>query len=263
MSKRILLAAVVLSSILNLAHAAEPNQPSLIGEKKLTVMLDLTYTSKWLSKGVEAYGSKGGLFKTIDVEFYGTGLGLNVTHRNATSSGYVDQQRIDYRPYYKGSLFADTPYLMKYDISVGYESYTGLDRHKANTTYEWIYAFSWPKLLPFNLVPSYIAHYEYPAFSGEANSENCGWVHRFLLSRDCNLFDLPKPINLSSEFAYYDNLGNRGSDWGYATFGASTKLNITKQLVFVPGLYHQVTMDKRVSPHKDITYTMLSMRYTF
>lgn len=256
----ILLAVGISLSIVNFTYAAEEKK---LEEKKLGVTLDLTYTSKWLSKGIEAYGSKGGLFKTIDLDFYGTGFGLNITHRNATSSGYVDQQRIDYRPYYKGSLFDDTRFLTKYDLSVGYESYTGLSRHKANTTYEWVYAFSWPKLLPGGLVPSYIAHYEYPAFSGDANHNNVGWVHRFLLGYGLNIPELPNPLNLSTEVAYYDGLANRVSDWAYFTAGISTKLNITKGLAFVPGLYHQVTFDDSISKHKDITYTMLSMRYVF
>ena len=232
-------------------------------EGKLGVTLDLTYTSKWLSKGIEAYGSKGGLFKTIDIDLYGTGFGLRVTHRNATSSGYVDQQRIDYRPYFKGSLFEGTGYLTKYDISVGYESYTGLSPHKANTTYEWINSFSWPNLLPCGLVPGYIFHYEYPAFSGEANRKNVGWVHRFLLGYALNVPELKNPLKLSTEVAYYDGLANRVSDWAYFTAGISTKFDITDNLSFVPGLYHQVTMDDSISKHKDITYTMLSMKYKF
>jgi len=253
--RKTLLIALILLNTANLVYAED--------EKKLGVSLDLTYTSKWLSKGVEAYGSKGGLFKTIDVDFYDTGFGLNITHRNATSSGYVDQQRIDYRPYYKGLLFDGTSYLTKYDLSVGYESYTGRSRHKANTTYEWVFAFSWPKLLPYGLVPGYIGHYEYPAFSGDANRKNVGWVHRFLLGYDMNVPELQNPVKLSTEVAYYDGLGNKVSDWGYFTAGISTKFTITKNLAFVPGLYHQVTMDDSISKHKDITYTMLSMKYKF
>lgn len=255
MGKRILLAVVILLSTVNLVRAE--------GEKELGVTLDLTYTSKWLSKGIEAYGSKGGLFKTIDIDLYGTGFGLRVTHRNATSSGYVDKQRFDYRPYFKGSLFNDTRYLTQYDISVGYESYTGLSPHKANTTYEWINSFFWPNLLPYGLVPGYIFHYEYPAFSGDANRQNAGAVHRFLLGYDMNVPELKNPLKLTTEVAYYDGLANRVSDWAYFTAGLSTKYNITKNLAFVPGLYHQVTMDDSISPHKDITYTMLSMKYKF
>jgi len=232
-------------------------------EKKLGVTFDLTYTSKWLSKGIEAYGSKGGLFKTLDVDLYGSGFGIRVVHRNATSSGYVDQQRFDFRPYYKGSLFDGTRYLTKYDISVGYEYYTGLSRYKANTTYEWIYAFSWPELLPYNLVPSYIAHYEYPAFSGRANRNNVGWVHRFLLGYDMNVPELQNPLKLTTEVAYYDGLANRPSDWAYFTVGLAGKFDITENLSFVPGIYHQTTMDRAISQHKDITYTKLSMKYRF
>lgn len=250
-----LLIVVISLVAVNFAYAEE--------KKELGVTLDLTYTSKWLSKGVEAYGSKGGLFKTIDIDFYGTGFGLRVTHRNATSSGYVDSQRIDYRPYYKGSLFEDTSYLTKYDISVGYESYTGLSRHRANTTYEWIGAFSWPKLLSYGIVPGYILHYEYPAFSGKANRKNAGAVHRFLLGYDVSVQNLPNPLKLTTEVAYYDGLGNRVSDWAYFTAGIQTKFDITDNLTFVPGLYHQLTMDDSISKHKDITYTMLSMKYKF
>ena len=253
--KRILLVVAVLFAVANFSYAEE--------KKELGVSLDLTYTSKWLTKGVEGYGSKGGLFKTIDVDFYGTGFGIKVTHRNATSSGYVNSQRFDYRPYYKGSLFEDTGYLTKYNLSVGYEHYTGLSRHKANTTYEWVAAFSWPKLLSCGLVPSYIAHYEYPASGGNANRKGAGWVHRFLLGQNVNVPELPNPVKLTAEAAYHDGLGNKTNDWAYFTTGISTKFNITDNLAFVPGLYHQITMDDSISRNKDITYTMLSMKYKF
>lgn len=255
MDKKILLVAVVLFGVATFACAEE--------EKELGVTLDFTYTSKWLSKGVEAYGSKGGFFKTVDVDFYDTGFGIRITHRNATSSGYVDQQRFDFRPYYKGKLFDGQSYVTDYDLSVGYEYYTGLSRHKANTTYEWIGKFSWPKILPCGIVPAYIFHYEYPASGGDNNRKISGAVHRFLLSYGLNIPDLKNPVKLSTEVAYYDGLGNKVSDWAYFTAGISTKIDITENLAFVPGVYHQVTMDDSISRHKDITYTMLSMKYKF
>ena len=255
MKGRILLTAVILLNTVNLVYAED--------EKKLGVTLDLTYTSKWLSKGIEAYGSKGGFFKTIDVDLYGTGLGLKVTHRNATSSGYVDKQRFDFRPYYKGKSFEGESYATNYNISVGYEYYTGLDKKRAGTTFEWIFGFSWPNLLPRGLTPSYITHYEFPAGRGYANRNVTGWVHRFLLGYDMTVPELPNPLHLITEVGYYDGLGNKVHDWGYFTAGISTKFNITDNLAFVPGLYHQVTMDDSISKHKDITYTMLSMKYKF
>lgn len=51
-------------------------------KRELGVTLDLTYVSKYLSKGAESYGQQGALFKTIDVDLYGTGFGLRVKHRS-------------------------------------------------------------------------------------------------------------------------------------------------------------------------------------
>lgn len=153
-------------------------------EAKLAVTFDLTYTSKWMSKGAEAYGQQGRLFKTIDVDLYSTGFGVKVTRRNVTASGDADNRRFDYRSYYKNQLFEGERYATSYNLSVGYEHYPGLARNVANTTYEWIFAFSRPNILPDGVVPGYIAHYEYPAGSNYNRSNITGRVHRFLLGYD-------------------------------------------------------------------------------
>jgi len=251
--KRNLLIAATLLSVVGLAQAEEG---------KLGVTFDLTYRSKWMSKGAEAYGQQGAFFKTIDLDLYGTGFGVKVTHRNATASGYVDKQRFDYRPYYRSHLFEGTPYTTDYNISVGYEHYPGLARNKANTTFEWIFAFSWPNIMPKGFVPSYIAHYEYPAGSGYVHHNITGWVHRFILGYDLNLPEIPKPLRLSSEVAYTDGLGGAAHDWSYATFGISTGFKVTDNLSFVPGIYHQISMDDSVCK-RDVTYCILSMKYKF
>jgi hypothetical protein len=258
MRKSIVSAVAVLFIAANVVYAEDEN------EKKLGVSFDLTYTTKWLSKGIEAYGSKGGLFKTIDVDFWQSGWGLRITHRNAIpENGYVDARRFDFRPYFKGSILEDTSFYTVFDLSVEFEYYTGLSPNKANTTYEWINSFSWPKLLPWGFVPTYILHYEYPAFSHKANRKNAGGVNRFILGHDINVPDLPNPLKATWEIAHYDGLANRGSEWAYYTFGLSGRVDINKNLAFVPGIYHQTTMDKSISRHKDITYAMFSMKYKF
>jgi hypothetical protein len=256
MKKRVLLISVLLLVAAGLAQAEED---------KLGVTLDLSYWSKWLSKGYSVYGGHGGLFKTIDLDFYGTGFGLDVTHRNSTSSGYVDQQRFDYRPYYKSTLFEGETYATAYNLSVGYEHYTGLARDVANTTYEWIFAFSWPNIIPEGIVPKYIVHYEYPAGSGYVHHDVTGWVHRFGLGYDLNIPELPSPLNISGEIAYTDGLGGKSkdSDWSYAAFGLSTQFKLTDNLTFAPAVYQQITMDKSLNPDKDFTYCVLSMKYKF
>jgi len=254
MRKAVLLSVAIILSTMPAAGAEE--------KKKLGVALDLTYTSKWMSKGVEAYGQKGGLFKTIDLDYYGTGFGTKITHRNATSSGYVNSKRFDYRPYFKSLLFKDAPHQMNYNISVGYEHYTDTPRKLANTTWEWIFAFSWPNLFGGKLVPSYVAHYEYPDGSNQAFRSLTGWDHRFILGYDLDNPDLPAPLHLSSEVAYNDGLAGRVSDWSYATFGVSTKLDINENMAFVPGVYYQLSMDDSICK-RDVTYAMLSMKYKF
>ena len=254
MKKRMLLATLFWMSATGLAHAQQ---------KELHVTYDFSYLTKWLSKGAEAYGQQGATFNTIDVDLYGTGFGVRVIHRNATSSGYVDKQRFDYQPYYKSRLFETEPYALNYSIAVGYEHYYGLDRAKANTTFEWIYAFSWPNLIPNGPVPRYIAHYEYPAGSGHVNRGVTGWVHRFGFDYDMKTSLLPQPLRVSSEIAYTDGLGGAAHDWSYANFGLSSKFKLTQNLTFIPAVYQQISMDKSVSRRKDITYAILSMRYKF
>ena len=127
MKKVILLASIILLSFSGIGSAEEG---------QLGITLDVTYTSKWLSKGAQAYGQQGGVFETLDLDLWGSGFGIKVTHRSSTSSGYVDNQRFDYRPYYKSTLFEGESYVTNYNISVGYEHYYGRTRNKANTTYE-------------------------------------------------------------------------------------------------------------------------------
>ena len=256
MSKKVVIAAVTMMLMANSLQAQE---------RKLGLTYDLQYHSKWLSKGIEVYGQQGAIFNNIDIDLYGTGFGVKVTHRNATSTGYVDSQRFDYRPYFKNQAFQDESYATNYSISTGYEHYYGRTRHKANTTWEWIGAFSWPKLLQSGIVPSYIVHYETPVSGGDANRKVAGWVHRFRLAYDLKAPELTiQPLHLSAELAYNDGLGSTADhDWSYSTFGISTKFKLTENLSFVPGIYQQLTLDKSTAKRKDITYTILTMRYRF
>lgn len=233
-------------------------------DARLAVSFDLTYTSKWLSKGSAGYGQKAGWFKTFDLDFYQTGLGVKVTHRNAGSSGYVDKQRFDYRPYYKSKLFEGEAYQTDYNLSAGYEHYPGLARKRAGTTWEWIFAFSWPNLLPEGFTPQYIAHYEYPAGSGYVNRKVTGWVHRFRLNYGFAMEELNDlPINISTEVAYSDGLGNKTHDWAYTTVGLSTVFKISDNTRFIPGIYHQTTLDSAINGQKDVTYAMASFKIDF
>lgn len=251
--KVFLFTVVIIVSVAGLTYAEED---------KLGVSLDFTYMSKYLSKGARGYGQHGALFKTVDLDFYGTGFGVKVTHRNATSSGYVNKQRFDYRPYYKSQLFEGESYATNYNISAGYEHYPGLARNLSKTNWEWIFDFSWPNIMPKGFVPRYTAHYEYPAGSGYVHNDITGWVHRFRLSYDLNTPIIPQPLHLTSDVAYNDGLGGKAHDWSYATFGLSTKFKLTNALTFVPGIYYQISMEDTVNKNDEL-YAIASMKYKF
>jgi hypothetical protein len=256
--------------LLILAVLLSLTAPAQADEQKLGVTFDFSYWSKWLTKGAEGYGQQGALFETIDFDWYGSGLGSYVTHRAATASGYVDKERFDYGVYYKSSLFEDRPYITNYRLRWQYEHYPGLARNVANTTNEWEFTFSWPKLLKSGLTPKYVAWYEYPAGSGYVHNDVTGWVHLFGLDYDWAVPGLlsataERVLHLSANIAYTDGIGGKSkdSDWSHATFGVSTKFQLNDRVAFVPGLYYQHTMDKSIAKRKDILYTVLSMKYKF
>jgi hypothetical protein len=235
---------------------------TLQDEPELGVTFDVQYLSKWLSKGFPVYGSHGAVFTKVDLDFYQTGFGLRLVHRNSTSSGYVDRHRFDFRPYYKSIFFEGEPYATKYDISVGYEYYYGLASHKANTTWEWIFNCSWPNLIPGGLVPGYIVHYEYPATGGERFRHISGWAHRFRLAYPMETELLQKPLVLSSELVYNDGLGGLTHDWTHATFGIATNFDIAENLTLSPALYYQISMDDAINDQNEL-YTIIGLRYKF
>jgi hypothetical protein len=98
-----------------------------------------------------------------------------------------------------------------------------------------------------------------------------GFAHIFMLDYglpvSCPITDVERILNLHSEVVYNDGVGPDGSnvdhDWSNAVFGISTDFNIVENLVFTPGLYHQITMDKSVNGDKDETWVSLGLKYKF
>lgn len=232
-------------------------------EQKIGVTLDITYMSKFISKGRESYGQQGGVFSTIDLDLWDSGFGVWVRRRDPVSSGYVNKARYDYTFYYGDTAFESTKYTMKYKLGWTYKNYFDNARNVRNTQELW-YKVKWPEILPWSFVPSFLGYYETLAGSGYNNRDTAGCHYSFGLERKLEFSDLP-PLTASAFLDYKDGLGG-GSidhDWSHSTFGLSTDISISKNLSFVPALYYQVTMDKSVSSRKDITYCKLAMKYKF
>lgn len=265
----VLVAGLLLFGITTLLNAQEYTpvaQPNLAQAKepKLGAAFDLTYMSRYISKGTEPYGNKGAFFETISLDLWQTGFGVSAGHQSPTSSGYVDKQRFNYGVNYGNNIFNGEPYKTVYKIDWIYKHYYGRARNAGNSQ-NWIFDFSWPNILPIkNLSPYYVADYEYPAGSDYANSNTTGWVHRLGLGYKLPVSGLVEPLKLTSEIAYNDGYGGptKDHDWAYATFGVATKYALSKNLSLIPGLYHQISMDDSVNTH-DVTYCKISMKYNF
>ena len=250
---KILLVAAVLLSTAGLAQ----------GTEKIGATFDITYMSKLMDKGGEYYGQKGGFLQTLDLDLWGTGFGVAVGHREATSSGYVNKERFDYKIYYGNSVFDGETYKTDYKLNWIYHHHPDQARNVGNAQ-EWEFAFSWPDLLPGGLVPSYVACYEYPSGSGYGNRAGTGWWHLFGLGYSLETDELPNPLDLSANLVYRDGLGGGAvdHDWSHVTVGLSTKFQVAESLAFVPGLYHQFSMDDSVCKG-DVTYASLSLKFEF
>jgi hypothetical protein len=253
-------AAIFGLSSLALADEAKP----LDEGKKLATTFDLTYMSKYIDKGSASYGDQGAVFETISFDLWGTGFGVFVRHQSATSSGYVEKQRLNYGVTYDGKIFNDDFYKTVYKLTWYYKDYYGQSR-TINNSQEWILDFTWPELLPIkNLDPYYIVNYGYPAGSGYDNRDTAGWMHRFGLGYNLEISGLKAPIKLTSDIAYNDGLGgsSKDHDWSHSTFGAQTTYKFNKNLSFVPGIYYQISMDDSVNEDDEL-YCKVSMKYTF
>ena len=72
---------------------------------ELSGSFELTYLSKWLSKGSSVWGEQGGFFESINLNLWETGFGTYVTHRHSTA-GNTNKERYDYGVYYKNRVFS-------------------------------------------------------------------------------------------------------------------------------------------------------------
>ena len=250
------------------------------------------WTSKYVWRGFEVYGSRTTTHPFVDLDLFGTGFGLNVTGHIPNGSGTfhglgVQQfQRWDYTLYYRNVMFADESYMTAYMI--GYRYYNFPHLSATDTTpppngidlQEIHGVFSFPKLLGIEgLVPTYVLVKLWPSNSGSIVGANSpidgtasGFAHIFMLDYAwkvmCPMTDKEKVINLHSEVVFNDGVGPAGQNvdhqWSNAVFGASTDMVLGNNLIFTPGIYHNIAMDKSLgNDNKSDTWASLILKYTF
>jgi hypothetical protein len=224
-------------------------------QRSLGATFDATYMSRLMDKGGEYYGKQGGFLQGVNLDLWGTGLGVAVGHRAATSSGYQAKERYDYKVHYGRSLFADQAFETKTAAAWVYH-HLPEGGAQFEDYYEVEVAFAWPKLVPGGWVPGY-------QFNGEhglgTDISNADWWHLLSLRKEVDLEQLPNPLNLYADMAYRDGLGGIRA-WTHATIGVSTEIAIASQVFVIPGIFHQFSMSDLLTKD-DVTYAVISAQY--
>lgn len=268
MERKILLAAVVMLCAAGFAQAQDSD---------LHGSVDFTYQSKYLWRGFDIFGDKSAMQPGVDLDLFGSGLGISVLGHRANSSDFEEGERWDYTLYYQNMLFENEAHALMYRLGWMYYNYPDRQDHDADL--QEIHAIlSLPKMCPAGVVPSYTIAKLWPSSSGSqvgasrSDGTASGFWHIFRLDYPLVvggvLPDTPEQIlNLSGEIVYNDGVGPRGEnvdhDWSNLVFGVSTGINLADELVLTPGVYYQATMDSSVNDDNDETWASLSVTYEF
>jgi hypothetical protein len=264
----ILLAAVVMFCAVGYAQAED-----------LHGSFDLTFQSDYVWRGFDIFGDKSAIQPSLDLDLFGTGLGVNVMGHRANSSGYERGERWDYNLYYQNMMCADQDYAIMYRL--GWMYYNFPEMHNQDADLQEAHAIlSLPKMCPAGVVPSYVLVKLWPNSSGSMVGSKSplggtasGWAHIFMLDYPMTvggiLPDTPEQIlNLHAEVVYNDGVGPPGNivdhDWTNAVFGITTGIDLAENFTMTPGVYHQIIMDSSVNNSKENeTWATLSMTYKF
>ena len=268
MKKVILLTAVILLSATTFAQAQE-------GE--LTGTVDVTYLSQYIWRGYEMYDSQSAIQPSIDLDLYGTGLGLKVLWSRANSSGYELEEELDLTLSYSNSLYEYETYATDYTVGWMYYYFPdgpappgpwvptgGSDRLDYQ---EFFATLSWPEISPEGVVPSYTVIKMWAAKENSVSSDISGWLHVLGLSYDLPieglLPDTPEQIlHLSVATVYNDGVADADRDWSHAVFGVSTGFDLGNDCTFTPGVYYQSSWEDTVNPSDEL-WCSLGVSYAF
>lgn len=254
--KGILLIAVILLSTAGLVQAEEG---------VLSGTIDVTYLSRYIWRGFDMYDNNHSAIQpSIDLDLYGTGLGVKILWSRANKSGFEDNEWLNYTLYYNNSLFEAQNYATDYTVGWGYYSYPDSPKN-ASDLQEFFATLSWPEICPTGVVPSYTIIRMYEAESNSAVSGAGGWIHIFGLGYDLTVLEIAaQPLHLSAAAVYNGGAfkSNVDNDWSHAVFGVSTGIDLGNNLTFTPGVYYQSSWEDSVNS-SDEYWCSLGLSYKF
>ncbi len=271
MKKVILLTAVILLSATTFVRAQD-------GE--LSGTLDVTLLSQYIWRGFAVFGEDGAIQPSVDLDLYGTGLGLKVLWSKPFGDGNELMERLDFTLYYGNTLYEYETYATDYQVGWAYYYFPDGPLPEALVPpgssgcidfQEFFATLSWPEICPEGVVPSYTIIKMWP--SEEHSLMNVsGWLHILGIGYDLPveglLPDTPEQIlHLSAAMVYNDGATPIGgdpvdSDWSHAVFGVSTDFDLGNDLTLRPGVYYQSSWEDDVN-ESDEFWASVGVSYAF
>lgn len=261
------------------------NLPTIKDEDHdLGITLDFTYASRHMWKGFDLFpNNRSAFYTSADIDFWGTGFGMNFLWARPFGSGYEDWEWLVYSPYYYNALWQDTPYQMDYRL--GWRYYNHPDGpanhscHPRDLDIQRVYGrFSWPRVCSRGFVPYYECAAIWPDEGGKYDDGcsksywNDGWFHTFGISKGWMVpgFFPCQPeqqvIHTGFEIVYNDGVGSTpdsvDSGWSHCVFSLSTEFYLRPNITFIPAIYYQSSWDDSVNKNDECWIT-LSTRITF
>ena len=252
MKKVILLTAVILLSATTFVQAQDGELSGTAG---------VTLLSQYMWRGFEWFGEDGAIQPSIDLDLYGTGLGLKVLWSKGMGSGNELTERLDFTLYYGNTLYEYETYATDYQVGWMYYNFPdGPSQAGAASSdlQEFFATLSWPEICPEGVVPSYTVIRLSNVEEYASVNVYSGFLHVLGLGYDLPieglLPDTPEQIlHLSAAMVYNDGVNggtatNVDHDWSHAVFGVSTDFDLGNDCTFTPGVYYQSSMDDSVNP---------------
>lgn len=262
MKKGILLTAVILLSTAGFVQAQE-------GE--LSGTLDVTYLSSYIWYGIDrypGYHGEGWIKPSVDLDLYGTGLGLNVAWLRANTSRFENDEEIDLTLTYSSSYFDYETYATDYSVGWRYYEFPDMPSDRSDMQ-EFFVSLSWPEICSEGVVPSYTLIRLWASESKSLINDVSGWLHVFGLGYDLPvedlLPDLPEQIlHLSLAMVYNEGaaIANADHDWSHAVLGVSTDFDLGNDATLTPGVYYQSSWEDTINSSDEL-WASLSISYPF
>jgi hypothetical protein len=254
---------------------------------KIDGTLGVTYDSMYVWRGFRVFDNKSATHILGDVTLADTGFGISAFGHVANASGFVDMQRWDYTGYYQNALFTDESYVTNFRVGFVYYNYPRRNRAESLDLEEIHAVLSWPKILGIDgLCPSYVVVNTWPAkhdsqYSTLHVNSPMGFIQIGMLDYGFTvpgiIAEFPDHlIKLHSELVYNDgvslepNIRNPAHGFSDAVFGVSTDLDLSplvdmkaSSLVFTPGVFYQITMEKTIDPKGNELWGSFGLKYSF